>query len=371
MTSVAIDPVLDIDIQTTVQDAGRTFDLSVSFQSATERTALLGPSGCGKSLTLQAIAGLVTPRSGHIRVRGQTLLDLATGTNLPARDRRVGMVFQDYALFPHLTVRKNILFGTQRLGRKVGATDLAHATDLIAQFGLADLADALPRHLSGGQRQRVAVARALAARPQLLLLDEPFSALDAPLRQRLRLELAELIGPVGIPLLIVSHDPGDVVTLADEVVLLEAGRVSAQGPTTPMLNRMAGEGDTGEDAAVLLEGTLAERDARWGLCRVALAGGELWLRDDGVAPGRRVRVRLLARDVSVAREEPHGSSIQNALRCTVQAIAEGRHPSQVLVHLQLGEQPVLARVTRRAVDQLALAPGQTVWAQVKAAALSA
>jgi molybdate transport system ATP-binding protein len=225
--------VLDVRLQLQLHAPGRSFALDVAFAAQAERTALLGPSGSGKSVTLQAIAGLQRAQAGHVRVAGRTLFDAAQGVDLPVRERRIGYVFQDYALFPHLSVRENIRFGVQRLGRPAPAERLAQADDLLAQFGLEAMADALPRHLSGGQRQRVAVARALAAEPQLLLLDEPFSALDAPLRQRLREEMAEMLRSVRIPLLIVSHDAGDVAALAQSVVQLNQGRVVHPGAALP------------------------------------------------------------------------------------------------------------------------------------------
>jgi len=179
-------PILDVRLQMRLQAPGRAFDLDVAFSSHADRTALLGPSGAGKSLTLAALAGLERPHAGHIRIAGRCLLDTGAGVDLPARDRRIGLVFQDYALFPHLSVQQNIRFGLQGLGRRALPQELEHADALMMQFGLGALAASLPRHLSGGQRQRVALARALAVRPTLLLLDEPFSALDSGLRQRLR-----------------------------------------------------------------------------------------------------------------------------------------------------------------------------------------
>ncbi|MDM0047681.1 ATP-binding cassette domain-containing protein [Variovorax sp. J22R115] len=216
---------IDVRLQLTLRSSDRTFDLDVTFDARSHRCALMGPSGSGKSTVLMAIAGLAHAAHGHVRTGGQTLLDTARGIDLPARKRRVGVVFQDYALFPHMTVEHNLQFGIRRLGRPVDPRDMERVEALIRQFDLQALRSSLPRNLSGGQRQRVALARALANEPLLLLLDEPLSALDAPLRARLRLELAEMLERVQVPTLLVTHDPQDVEALAREVIQLDNGRV--------------------------------------------------------------------------------------------------------------------------------------------------
>nr|WP_301334629.1 ATP-binding cassette domain-containing protein [Variovorax dokdonensis] len=204
---------------------GRSFDIDVALNSTSPRTALLGPSGAGKSTVLQAIAGLLPGVRGHVRVDGSTLLDSERGIDLPARERGIGLVFQDYALFPHLDVERNLLYGLRRLGRPLPTGARERVDALLAQFGLDGVRHALPRHLSGGQRQRVALARAIAPGPRLLLLDEPLSALDPDLRIRLRDELAEMLERVRMPTLLVSHDQEDVRALAQAVVRIEHGRV--------------------------------------------------------------------------------------------------------------------------------------------------
>ncbi|MGJ7520269.1 ABC transporter ATP-binding protein [Variovorax sp. LT1P1] len=224
-------PVLDIHVQTTLESPGRRFVLDARFVSTTSRTALIGISGSGKSTVLMAIAGLLPQVQGHVRVAGRTLLDTADAVDLPARERRVGMVFQDYALFPHMTVAQNLAFGLCRLGQRPSEAERARIDALLRQFDLDALRGARPRHLSGGQRQRVALARALAPQPDLLLLDEPLSALDTPLRIRLRTELAEMLERVPVPTLLVTHDPSDVAALAQSAVHLDAGHVI--GPPLP------------------------------------------------------------------------------------------------------------------------------------------
>lgn len=218
-------PVLDIDLRATLRSPGREFALAARFQSPHTCTALMGPSGAGKSTVLLAIAGLLPQAVGHVRVHGGTLLDTAAGIDLPARERGVGMVFQDYALFPHMTVEQNLLFGVRRMGQRLGDAERARVDALLEQFDLQPLRGALPRNLSGGQKQRVALARALAPAPRLLLLDEPLSALDGALRQRLRAELAEMLARVPVPTLIVTHEQQDAALLAHAVVQMEQGNV--------------------------------------------------------------------------------------------------------------------------------------------------
>jgi molybdate transport system ATP-binding protein len=220
-------PLLDIHLQLVLQSPDRTFVLDAAFQSQHMRTALMGPSGSGKSTVLLAVAGLQPQARGHVRVNGSTLLDSATGIDLPARARGVGMVFQDYALFPHMNVEQNLLFGVQRMGRPLAEAERVRVEALLDQFDLQALRNALPRNLSGGQKQRVALARALAPAPRLLLLDEPLSALDSALRQRLRTELAEMLARVQVPTLIVTHDPHDAELLAQQVVHMADGRLQS------------------------------------------------------------------------------------------------------------------------------------------------
>ncbi|WP_159916934.1 ABC transporter ATP-binding protein [Pantoea sp. 18069] len=218
-------PVLDLHVQTTLESPGRSFVLDARLVSQTARTALIGASGSGKSTVLMAIAGLAPQVQGHVRVAGKTLLDTANAIDLPARARKVGLVFQDYALFPHMSVEQNLAFGLCRLGKRPSDAEHERINALVQQFDLQALRGALPRYLSGGQRQRVALARALAPQPHLLLLDEPLSALDTQLRIRLRAELAEMLERVQVPTLLVTHDPSDVEALAQSVVEIDAGRV--------------------------------------------------------------------------------------------------------------------------------------------------
>jgi molybdate transport system ATP-binding protein len=216
----------DLSLKKQLRTGVGPFTLEVGFRSAAQRLVLYGPSGAGKTQTLRMIAGITLPDSGWVRVAGRTLFDAAAGLNLSPQQRQVGYVFQDYALFPHLTVRQNIAFALRRGWRNpLRREPLPEADRWIEQFGLQEVAEQLPHQISGGQRQRTALARALVTRPTALLLDEPFAALDKALRHRLREELLELQTSLQLPLLLITHDEDDVDRLAQEVVQLDAGRV--------------------------------------------------------------------------------------------------------------------------------------------------
>nr|MBP8898416.1 TOBE domain-containing protein [Sulfuritalea sp.] len=223
--------------------------------------------------------------------------------------------------------------------------------------------------LSGGEQQRVAIARALLTAPRLLLLDEPLAALDHARKREILPWLERLKDDLEIPVIYVSHAADEVARLADHLVVLEGGRNVAQGPLAETLARVDLPIRLGEDAGAVFAATVAERDAEWHLARVEFDGGELWVKDSGVPVGRRVRVRILARDVSIANSRHDDVSILNLLPATVIALAGEDHPSAVLVQLRAGATTLLARLTRRSAQRLDLVPGRAVWVQIKAVAL--
>ncbi len=330
-------------------------------------SALFGPSGCGKTTVLRALAGLA-PAAGRVALDGRVWQDDATRRFVPTHRRELGYVIQEAALFPHLDVRRNLDYGRRRIAPLRQHVALEQAIELL---GIGDLMARRPDTLSGGERQRVAIARALATSPALLLMDEPLAALDAARKAELLPYLKRLHRDLSIPVVYVSHALDEVAQLADHLVLMAQGRVVASGALAEVLSRLDLPTARGEEAGVVLDATVAERDAAWQLARLQLPGGagSLWTRDGGLPLGSDVRVRVLARDVSLAVAVQPGSSIGNQLPATVEALADDEHPALALVRVRIGALPLVARLTRRSAHALALQPGQPVWAQVKTVAL--
>ena len=329
-------------------------------------SALFGVSGSGKTTCLRAIAGLERAPGGYLQVNDAVWQDDARGIFLPAHQRMLGYVFQEASLFAHLDIRRNLEYGMRRVPASAHKVDKRHVLELL---GIVALQDRMPDRLSGGERQRVAIARALLTSPQLLLMDEPLAGLDLARKQEILPYLERLRDELDIPMLYVSHVPDEVAHLADHLVVLEQGRVLASAPLSETLARIDLPIRLGEDAGVVLVGEVAERDAHWHLAHIAFPGGHLWVRDSGVPIGQRVRVRILARDISLALATHSDSSILNVLPATVEQIADDTHPALALVRLSAGGVPLVARVTRRSAANLNLHPGQNLWAQIKAVAL--
>jgi len=247
---------LRLDIAKTLTTGGREFSLNACFEAQGRSIVLFGPSGSGKTLTLRAVAGLMRPDAGRIELDGRVLFDSVARVDVPARERGVGLVFQDYALFPHLSVARNVGFGLGRgLCGRLDASARRRVGELLDLAGLSTLADARPDRLSGGQRQRVALLRALARSPRALLLDEPFSALDPLLRARMRREVRATCEALGTPTLLITHDPEDVAEFGGTVVLYDEGRVRrvAAFADGPGIEGEGGGGGLGAQELVLAE----------------------------------------------------------------------------------------------------------------------
>ena len=222
---------LDIDIRKTLRSGERVFQLNARFSAEGQRVVVVGASGAGKSQLLRAIAGLMRPGSGHVRIDGQTLFDAQQGINLPPQARNVAYLFQDYALFAHLSVRQNIAFGLARGWFNPRRNHASEAVDYwIDAFQLGEVAHQAPHELSGGQRQRTALARALVTQPRALLLDEPFAALDPGLRVMLRAELDALQRRLQVPMVLITHDPQDVAVFGEQVLQMRAGELVTEAP---------------------------------------------------------------------------------------------------------------------------------------------
>ncbi|MDD5405077.1 MAG: molybdenum ABC transporter ATP-binding protein [Sulfuricella sp.] len=327
-------------------------------------TALFGHSGSGKTTLLRCLAGLERAPDGYLAVGGEVWQD--GPLFVPTHKRPLGYVFQEASLFPHLSVRRNLEYGLKRVSAVVRKVSLDQA---IALLGIGHLLERMPERLSGGERQRVAIARALALSPSILLMDEPLAALDLARKQEILPYLDRLHDELEIPVIYVTHSPDEVARLADHIVVMEAGRALANGPLVETLARLDLPFNLGEDAGVVLDGVLAQRDEIWHLARVDFPGGSLWVREHGVPLGHHVRVRILARDVSLALAHVDHTSIQNLLPGTVEAIGEDSHPALALVRVRVGESALVARLTRRSVAALGFSPGRPVWAQVKSVAL--
>lgn len=329
-------------------------------------TALFGHSGSGKTTVLRCIAGLERAPGGFLAVNGEVWQDAARGVFLATHRRALGYVFQEPSLFPHLTVRGNLDFGRKRIPVASRRVSFDQAVDLL---GIAALLDRKPAGLSGGEAQRVAIARALLTSPQLLLLDEPLAALDLARKREILPYLDRLHDELEIPMLYVSHAPDEVAQLADHLVLMDKGSVAAAGPLQDTLARLDLPPAFADDAGVVLDTVIGAHDDQDGLTRLDCAGGSLFVARRPEPLGRRLRCRVHARDVSLALARAEHTSILNILPAVVVGTGPTEIPSHVLVRLDAGGVPLLARITRRSSRTLAIAPGQPVWAQVKAVAL--
>ncbi|MDF3932376.1 molybdenum ABC transporter ATP-binding protein [Pseudomonas citronellolis] len=333
-------------------------------------TALFGHSGSGKTTVLRCMAGLERPRRARLLVNGETWQDSDNGVFLPPHKRALGYVFQDANLFEHLSVRRNLRFGMKRVAASEHRVQLEQACELL---GIGHLLERMPRHLSGGERQRVGIARALLTSPRLLLMDEPLAALDLKRKAEILPYLERLHDELDIPILYVSHSPDEVARLADHLVLLEAGRALASGPVGETLARTDLPTSLLEDAGVVIDGRVLGHDASYGLLDLGLPGGteRIRLAHAALPEGKALRIKVQARDVSLALERPEHSSVLNRLPATVMEIATTDNPAHLLVRLEVSGNPLLARITRFSADQLGLREGLTLWAQIKSVAVLA
>ncbi|MFG0421418.1 molybdenum ABC transporter ATP-binding protein [Ectopseudomonas khazarica] len=363
-------PIIDdgrIRARFLVQHPGFRLDVDLDLPSRGV-SALFGHSGSGKTSCLRCFAGLDRPREGYLQVAGERWQDSASGDFLPAHRRAIGYVFQDANLFPHLSVRGNLEFGQRRIAARERKVALDQALELL---GIGHLLERLPSALSGGERQRVGIARALVTSPRLLLMDEPLASLDLKRKQEVLPYLERLHEELDIPVIYVSHAPDEVARLADHLVLLEDGQVRASGPLKELLLRTDLPFASDDDAEAVIDGQASAYDARYGLVELCLPGSEARLRLPHAAlpAQQRVRVKIKARDVSLSLQRAEGSSLLNLLPVTVDSWQV--LDAQVLLTLRLGEQRLLARITRYSFDQLGIHAGQAIWAQIKSVSLLA
>lgn len=340
--------------------------LEAAFAAAGGVTALFGRSGAGKTSVINAIAGLVRPVRGRIAVGGTVLFDHARRIDLPRHRRRIGYVFQEPRLLPHLSVRQNLLYGRWFTPSGERRGSLCEVVELL---GIGDLLRRRPGTLSGGERQRVAIGRALLASPRLLLMDEPLASLDAARKEEILPFLLRLRGEARLPIVYVTHSLDEVSRLADTMVVLAEGKVAAQGPVAEVMARL----DLGlalghAEAGAVLSATVAGHDLAYALTELLVAGQRLTVPRLEAPVGSAVRLRVRARDVALATVRPTGTSVRNLLRAHVRSIACAEGPYAELV-LDLGGAPLRSRLTRRSVDELGLAPGTPVIAMLRAVAV--
>ncbi len=338
------------------------FTLDARFETAGDGiTVIFGRSGAGKSTLVNMLAGLARPDSGRIVVQDRVLFDSGAGIDLRPEERRVGYVFQDGRLFPHLTVKGNLRYGMRGAGGPV-SFDTA-----VEMLGLAPLLERRPASLSGGEKQRVAIGRALLANPRLLLMDEPLASLDAARKSEILPFIETLRDETGIPTVYVSHALDEVVRLADTLVLLSDGKVAAVGPVEELLSRLDLGPVTGRyEAGAVVTATVRTIQDQPDLTLLDFAGGTLRMPETTLPPGQMLRLRIRARDVSLALEAPRGISVLNIFEGRVREIAEETGP-QVDVLVDIGCL-VRARITRHALERFAIRPGQKVWVLIKAVA---
>ena len=354
--------MLEVDIEARRGD----FRVAAAFQSDAPIVALFGRSGAGKSTVVNAIAGIMKPSRGRIVVEGRVLFDSARGIDVAPESRRVGYVFQDALLFPHMTVAANLAYGERLTPQAARFVDRARVIGLL---DLQRLLERRPEGLSGGEKQRVAIGRALLASPRILLMDEPLASLDAPRKAEILAYVELLRDELALPIVYVSHALEEVTRLADSMVLLADGKVVAHGTVAQVLSRPEMQAQTARfEAGSVLETRVARHDERYGLTLLAFEGGELAVPNVDALPGEPVRARIRARDVSIALAAPTGLSIQNVLAAQVETISQ-EFGAIVDVSLRVGATPLVARVTRKAVDELRLAPGMRVHALVKAVSI--
>lgn len=357
--------MIQIQANTQLGDFKLDVDLTLPARGV---SVLFGPSGCGKTTVLRAIAGLEPRVRGVLHIAGEVWQDEVTF--VPPHLRGVGMVFQQPSLFAHLSVAQNLQFGLKRTPQNQRRVSYERALDLL---GIAGLMSRKPAQLSGGEQQRVAIARALLASPTLLLLDEPLAALDAPRKAELLPYLAQLNRELNIPMVYVTHAMDEVSQLADYLVLMSAGQVIAQGDLASTLARPDLPAQFADERSTILDTRVVELNADFHLTRLAFGhdgnGGELWVPSKQHQLGQAQRLRIMARDISIATTDEVHSSIVNRLPARITALLPTIHPAHVLVQLSVHGVMLTAQITALSQARLQLAVGQAVWAQVKAVAL--
>ncbi len=356
MTPLNIEAVLELG----------NFSLQISEQLPVDGVlGVLGGNGAGKTSLLRLLAGLEHPQSGRLEVDGVCWFDSERGIALPTHERRVGMVFQDARLFPHLSVAGNLDFAARRARGPAVPRE-----QVLATLGLGPLLNRRPAALSGGERQRVALARALMSAPKLLLLDEPLSAADMGYRGELLSYLHEVIGSFGLPTVYVAHTLDEMTRLARHLLVMRGGKCVANGRITEVLAQLdLPEVSQGHQSGAVIEATVAAHDATYQLTHLTFGDQQLSVTGLMGTPGDQLRIRIYATDVAIATRRPEAISIRNVLTATVDGIRVDAQLPYADVLLTSGGHPIRTRLTRASLDELGLAEGQSVFALLKAASL--
>lgn len=338
------------------------FRIEASFTGSGRLTALFGPSGSGKSTLINLIAGLIRPEEGRIEVDGKVLVDTKAGIFLPRHKRRIGMVFQDARLFPHMSVRSNLLYGRWFTPAAERYMDMDAIVNLL---GIGALLERKPARLSGGEKQRVAIGRALLSSPRLLLMDEPLASLDEARKAEIMPYIERLRDEMKIPIVYVSHSVAEVARLASDVVVLAQGKVTASGSVSDILQRLdlLPAGERGEGGA-LLETVVLRHDAAFSMTVLGSPAGEIRVPGMNIPVGDPVRLRIRARDVMIATEPPTGLSALNILPGKVASIAHG-DGAESEVCIDCNGVSIMSRITEQSRQKLDLGPGLPVFAVVK------
>ncbi|TCM53766.1 molybdate transport system ATP-binding protein [Rhizobium sp. PP-F2F-G48] len=342
------------------------FSLDIAFSAEGGITALFGRSGSGKTSLIRIVAGLIRPDEGHVRLDGETIVDTESRTMIPPHRRRFGTVFQEGRLFPHLSVRQNLLYGRWFSNVSADTGDIERIVDLL---GIAPLLARPTANLSGGEKQRVAIGRALLARPRLLLMDEPLAALDDARKAEILPYLERLRDETDIPILYVSHSVAEVTQLADRVLMIENGRLAASGTASDMLSLPgSSEAISRREAGTMIEAIVASEQTDPRIVKVVAGGLTLWLAGTGRKSGQRLRLRIAARDILLATRRPEGLSALNIIEGIITGLELSGH-DQVDVALDCAGTRLTARITSVSAEMLGLVLGMTVHAVIKTVAL--
>lgn len=342
-------------------------NIAVDFASESGVTALFGRSGAGKTSVIKMISGLLRPDTGRIQLAGRVVFDSQAGINVPPRQRRIGYIFQESRLFPHLKVRTNLLYGQRFVPTDERYVRLDQVVELL---GIGDLLARRPAELSGGERQRVAIGRALLTSPKLLLMDEPLASLDGARKNEILPYLERLRDELRLPIVYVSHQFDEVARLADRLVVMADGKQQAAGSLLEVASRLDLSRLTGADqAGAVIEARVAQHETAFGLTRLNCAAGELLVPLTDQPEGAAVRVQVRMADVAIATSRPSGISVQNVLPVRIESLTEEQGGS-VKLRLDATGTCLLASVTRKSVVELGLEPGRDVYALIKSVAMA-